>query len=292
MASFTINESQSFTFSYVNATAGLYIQNVPDNIGLTNNFDGTYSFQVDVAVEIGITNFAVMNALNVQVDTITLTVIKKVPDEVHELCLAEINQLFPLPAPPSGTWVFSGSFYPDYISLLPFGNGIIAVSIAGQVTTLNLMFQTTTNPLSETYLVQIVISSCLTEYNFCSPYRIPVLWLNPAGGWSSYCFKGRKTFGVTIGDSRQFKTTNRIEKHYSRSRIYDTIGVLSGEIPVSHAAFLKSLKYSIQAYVISTVGYLPMLLDEKDFVLYEEGNGLMTYNLNLKLATEINIQTQ
>jgi hypothetical protein len=292
MASFTINQFQSFTFSYVNATAGLYILNVPDNIGLTNLFNGTYAFQVDVAGAAGITNFAVMNSLNVQVDTITLTVIAKVPDEIHNLCLAEINNLFPLPAPPSGAWVFSGSYYPDYIQLIPFGFGIVAVSIAGQVTTLNLMFQTTTNPLSETYLIQIVIASCLPEYNFCSPYRIPVVWLNPAGGWSTYCFKGKKTFGVTIGDSRQFKTTQKIEKHYSRSEIYDIIGVLSGEIPVSHAGFLKSLKYSIQAYVISTVGYLPMLLDEKDFVLYEEGNGLMTYNLNLKLATEINIQTQ
>lgn len=292
MASFTINQFQSFTFSYVNSTPDLYIDNVPDNIGLTNNFDGTYSFQVDIAETAGITNFAVMDAFNIQIDTITLTVIAKTPDEVHNLCLGQINQLFPLPAPPSGSWVFSASSYPDYIILIPLGFGIVAVSIAGQVTTLNLLFQTTTDPLNETYLIQIVIEPCLSDYTLCTPYKAPIVWLNPAGGWSSYCFKGRKTFGVTIGQSRQFKTSQKVVKHYSRTDIYDTIGVLSGEIPVSHASFIKSLKYSIQAYLITTIGYIPILIDEKDFVLYEEGNGLMTYNLNLKLATEINIQTQ
>lgn len=292
MAAYTINEFQAFTFSYVNATPGLHIQNVPDNIGLTNNFDGTYDFEVDVADVVGVTVFNVLNSLDVLVDTITLTVNAKAPDETHNLCLAAINNLYPLPVPPSGSWVYSDDYYPSFIQLLPFGNGILAVAIAGKVGTFNFMFQTTTNPLTETYLIRVVISSCLPEYNFCSPYRAPILWLNPAGGWSTYCFKGKKTFGVTIGQSRQFKTTTKTVKHYSRTDIYKTIGILSGEIPVTHAAFIESLKYSIQAYLITTSGYIPILIEEKDFDLYEEGNGLMTYNVPLKIATEINVQTQ
>lgn len=292
MAAYTINQYQAYTFSYVSATPGLHIQNVPDNIGFTNNFDGTYDFEVDVAGSPGVTIYNVLDALDVLVDTITLTINAVVPNETHNLCLSDINNIYPLPAPPSGSWVYTDDYYPSFIILLPFGFGALAVSIAGKVGEFNFLFQTTTDPLNEVYLIRIVIASCLPEYNFCSPYRVPILWLNPAGGWSTYCFKGKKTYGVTIGQSRQFKTPQKVIKHYSRTDIYDTIGVLSGEIPVSHAGFLKSLKYAIQAYIISNMGYIPILIEEKDFVLYEEGNGLMIYNLDLKVATEINVQTQ
>lgn len=291
MVLYTINQYQTFDFSYVSGTAGLHIDTLPDNIGFYNNFDGTYTFGVDVAGAPSVIVYDVLNALDVVVDQIQLTIAAKAVDETHALCLSQINQLFPLPAPPSGSWVISNTYYPDFIILLPFGNGIVAVSIAGKTGDIYLMFQTTTNPLTETYLMKIEIQPCLPSYNFCTPYRVPIIWKNPAGGWSSYCFKGKKTFGVSIGNSKQYKNSNRVQRHYSRSDIYDTWSVLSGELPVGHAAFLKSLKYSIQAYILTTIGYLPILIDEKEFILYEEGNGLMTYDVPLKLSTEIPIQT-
>lgn len=292
MASYIINEWQTFNFSYPSAALNLTILNSPPSIGFYNNFDGTYTFQVDVAGAAGITNFTVLDNTLTPIDTITLTIIAKEPDKIVNLCLADLNSFTALPAPPSGIWNLSNIYYPSFVQFLPFGNGIVAISIAGITGEFNFLFQTTTNPLTETYLIRVIIEPCFPSYEFCSPNRVPIIWLNRTGGWSSYCFKGKKTYGVTIGNSRQFVNTQRTIQHYSRTQVYDTLGVLSGEIPVSHSNYVKSLKYAVQAYIISTIGYIPILIEEKDFTLYTDGDGLMTYNVILKYATEIKIQSQ
>jgi hypothetical protein len=291
MASYVINQYQAFEFLYPSAAVGLYIANLPAGIGFYNNFDGTYTFEVDPQTVVGVTNYTVLDALNAPIDTITLTVVIKLPDETHTLCLSDINNLYPLPVPPSGIWNYTDDYINEMFQLLPFGNGVLAVLIAGRTGTFNMLFQTTTNPLAETYLIEINIESCLEEYLFCSPYKLPVLWLNRAGGYSSYCFKGKKTFGYDIGKRLQYKTTERVKKNYYIGDVYQTVFALSGEIPKSHIEFIKGLKYSIQAWIFTPQGYLPITFDENNFTYYTEGDGFAKYNIEVSISTEVIIQT-
>jgi hypothetical protein len=281
MAAFTINQYQYRNFTYLDSTLGLYMVNEPDNIGFTYN-GVDYTLEVDVVPVAGVYVFTINNSLNVFHDTITLTVTAVAPSVTHTLCLTDT---LPLQAVPVG-YVLSGNYYPEWLTLA-FGYFIFSVN---QVGTFYVLFEDSGNP-NNVYLVEFVFDTCLDTYDFCTPWDINVTWLNPMGGWSSYCFQGKKTYQVGIENKQIYKNTNNIQRYSSVTGVYDKVLVLSGEIPISHLNFIKSLKFSIQAFVLGNT-FLPILIEENDFNLYEDGDGVARYNIQVKYSTELLVQTQ
>lgn len=286
MTYYTINQYQYYQFNYPDPTLGLYLVG-PDNVSLW--FNGVdYTFEVDRMQTSGVFNYDVYDSANNLIDMIELTVDSVAPSITHSLCLTEGLPLQFLPTPPIGSWVLSGNYYPDWL-LLAFGYAIPTVPTVGEF---YVLFETTINPLSNVYLVKFEFYSCLNEYDFCTPQDINIVWLNRAGGWSSYCFKGKKTYGVKIADKRTYQTTDGLTNYFKIDGVFDSIQVLSGEIPVSHINFVKGLKYSIQAFIKWSGGYIPILVEDKDFDLFTDGDGLTTYDFKVQYSAEKLIQTQ
>lgn len=290
MTLYTINQYQVFTFNYADPTVGLYMSPINDYVGF--NWNGTdYSFNVDAITTAGVFTFDIYDNTNTLYDTIQLTVTSVSPALQLTGCLSDNIGFttFPLIAP-SGDWVLTGNYQPDWLLYNPsFG---FTVPIIPKVGTFYLLFEDSLNPLTNVMLIEFTFNSCLTEYDFCSKWKANLVWLNPAGGWSSYCFKGKKTYSVNIGERKSFKTSANIKKYYKIEDAYDTIEVLSGEIPISHLSFVKSLKYAIQVYLLRENGFIPVLVTDNEFDVYTDGDGLGFYNINIQYAEPINIQTQ
>lgn len=285
---FNVNQYQTFTFIYPDPTAGLYINNPVDNIGFY--FNGTdYNFEVDNFTTVSSNVFDVYDSLGNPYDTITLNVLGVVPSFSIVACLSDSIPFQILPPPPVGTWEISGNYYPEWLNVYIAGFEVQTVPTVG---VFNVLFQDSGDPLNSVLLIRFTFTSCLTEYNFCSPQSFNVVWFNRAGGWSSYCFKGKKTYEVKIADKRIYKNSSGEQKYYNIDGVFDSIQVLSGELPISHADFVKSLKYSIQAYIKNSGGFVPILIEDKDFTLRTDGDGLFYYDISVKYSNEIMIQTQ
>lgn len=286
MAVFTINQYQARTYIYPNVTLGLTITPFQDNVNLLYN-GVDYDFEVDVITTAGVYVFTVLDSLLVPIDTITLTVDPVAPSIVYNKCISESIPFTALPPAPVGVWQLSGNYYPEWL-ILAFGYAVITVPVVG---TFYVLFQDSIDP-TQVYLIKFVFDSCLEEYDFCTPNDITIVWLNRAGGWSSYCFKGRKTYQVQIGNKSTFKDANGLLKYYKVEDVFDAIAVLSGEIPISHSPFIKGLKYSIQAFIKWTGGFIPILIEDQSFDLYTDGDGVMRYDIQVKYSSEKLIQTQ
>ena len=282
----TINQYQARNYNYPNVTLGLSIVPFQDNVNLIYN-GVDYTFEVDVITTVGVYVFTVLDALLVPIDTITVTVVAVAPSITYNKCIADSIPLTALPPAPVGVWQLSGNYYPEWL-ILAFGYAVPVVPVVG---TFYVLFQDSIDP-TQVYLIEFIFDSCLEEYDFCTPYDINIVWLNRAGGWSSYCFKGKKTYQVQIGNKSTFKDANGLLKYYKVEDVFDAIAVLSGEIPVSHSPFIKGLKYSIQAFIKWTGGFIPILIEDKDFDLYTDGDGLMRYDIQVKYSSEKLIQSQ
>ena len=289
MATYNINQFQYHEFSYADTTAGLYINNQPDNIGFNFNVGVDYTFEVDVFDTAGTYVFDVYDSLGNPYDTITLNVGGVLPNITHTLCLSDSLDMQTLPPAPVGTWQISGSYTPSWLNVGLAQYFITNVTNVGEY---YVLFEDDTDPLNNVYLVKFVFNSCLQEYSFCSRWNANLVWLNLAGGWSSYCFKGRKTYQVEVGDKRTFKTSSSIKKYYNILDVYEQVDILSGEIPISHADFIKSLKYAIQVYLFKNGTFIPVIVNDASFTLYTDGDGLMSYDVSIQYAQEIKIQTQ
>lgn len=286
MTSYLINQYQQYNFNYPNTSLGLYITPVLDNVGLTyNGLD--YTFQVDVVNDPGVYEFFVYDSLDVLIDTIFLTVQKTPIDISFTKCITESIPLQALPPAPFGAWVLADDTYPSWL-VLAFGYAVPSVNTVG---TFYILFVDTLDPINSTYLVEFIFDSCLPTYDLCTPNRINITWLNISGGFSSYCFKGRKTYGVDVENKRTYKDSNNLRKYYNINGVYDTIEVLSGEVPISHLPFLKSLKYSVQVWIFRNA-WIPIIIDNSNFTLYTDGDGLGRYDITVKYSKEILVQTQ
>ena len=289
MTLYTINQYQYYNFNYPDPTLGLYMSPFNDYVGF--NWNGSdYTFNVDKITTAGVYTFDIYDNTNTLYDTIQLTVTAVPVTITKNGCLSERIAFTSFPISPSGDWVVSGNYYPDWFLYNPsFG---FSVPIVSKVGTYYILLEDPLDPLNNVILLEFVFTSCLTEYDFCSKWKANLVWLNPAGGWSSYCFKGKKTYSVDIGERRSFKNSNNIKKYYKIKDAYDTVEVLSGEIPLTHLPFLKSLKYAVQVYLLRESGFIPVLVTNNQFDVYTDGDSLAFYNVSIQYATPINIQTQ
>lgn len=286
MTSYVINQYQQYNFIYPDITLGLYITPVLDNVGLIYN--GTdYTFQVDVVNTAGVYYFNVYDSSDVLIDTIELTVQAVAVNITFTKCITESIPLQFLPPAPYGSWVLADDTVPSWL-FVAFGYAVPSVNLVG---TYYILFVDDLDPINSTYLVEFIFNSCLDTYDLCTPFDINLTWLNISGGFSSYCFKGKKTYGIDVAEKRTFKDSNNLKKYYNINGVYDTIQILSGEVPKSHLPFLKSLKYSVQVWIFKNA-WIPVIIDNGDFTLYTDGDGLGRYDIVVKYSKETLVQTQ
>jgi hypothetical protein len=169
----------------------------------------------------------------------------------------------------------------------------------GVITVMNTQLGVTNltiyNTLDEeqTASVQITTTNCYEEVDECLGYPLNVFWLNPEGGFSSYVFNAKKIFGVDIGDSKTYKDADLITRYSNINNIYDTVIQASGFIDETHVDLLKSLRYSVQAWVYV---YNNGLEDDevkeifnytKSFELKRQGTGFFKYDFEFSYSKEL-----
>lgn len=142
--------------------------------------------------------------------------------------------------------------------------------------------------------VQITTTACDLELvDECLGYPLNVFWLNPEGGFSSYVFNAKKIYGVDIGDSKTYKDADLITRYSNINNIYDTVIQASGFIDETHVDLLKSLRYSVQAWVYV---YNNGLEDDevkeifnytKSFELKRQGTGFYKYDFEFSYSKEL-----
>ncbi len=136
--------------------------------------------------------------------------------------------------------------------------------------------------------VQSASSECLDGFN--------IAWINQEGGWSSYVFGGRKTFGKEIGNVKTFKRGNQLRRA-SVSDVYNTSEATIAVKSKQDIDFISSLRQSVQAFLYSDNTQqwsIPIILDNKSFTMYSTPFKQIEVNDTFKFryAEEILIQNQ
>ncbi len=137
----------------------------------------------------------------------------------------------------------------------------------------------------------------LQKSNLLCPDNIAnIAWVNREGGWSSYVFDGRKTYGKEIGDITTYKRGTEI-KRSTVENVYDVVEVSIANKSKKDLIFISSLRQSIQAYLYdpATLQWsIPIFVDKDSFPVYSlpfkqiEVEDKFTF----RISNEIVIQTQ
>lgn len=136
--------------------------------------------------------------------------------------------------------------------------------------------------------IQSSIGECVGGFN--------IAWINLEGGWSSYVFGGRKTFGKEIGDVKTFKKGNQLRRA-SVENVYDVAEATILMKSQKDIDFISSLRQSVQAFLYSELTKqwsIPIILDAKSFTTYSVPFKQIEVNdtFKFKYAEEIIVQNQ
>jgi hypothetical protein len=123
-----------------------------------------------------------------------------------------------------------------------------------------------------------------------------IAWVNRQGGWSSYVFEGKKTFGMDIGKVTTYKKAREL-KRSAVEEVYQTAEVSVANKSIRDLLFIASLRQSIQAYLWSDTTQqwsIPIALDKENFNLYSRPFKAIEVDeqFTFRYAEEIVIQTQ
>jgi hypothetical protein len=123
-----------------------------------------------------------------------------------------------------------------------------------------------------------------------------IAWINREGGWSSYIFEGKKSYGVDMGKVKTYKK-NRELKRSSVEEVYNTAEVALANKSIQDMKFISSLRYSIQAYLWSESTQqwsIPIILDKDNFNEYSTPFRQIEVEeaFTFRYAEEVVIQTQ
>lgn len=199
-------------------------------------------------------------------------------------CLGEFSNSTG-PAIPDNWEEYGG--WPVWVSLS--GGVIYVVNSQLGITTLQIVNTLEEPPVYEDVI--ITTTNCdFEEVTDCLSYPLNIVWLNPDGGFSSYTFNAKKKYGVEIGGSSTWKDSNRITRYNSIDDIFDSVIQASGYIPETHVDLLKSLRYSMQAWVV-TPGTPPTIQEifnyAKSYDLKDQGTGFFKYDFDFNYSSEI-----
>lgn len=143
-----------------------------------------------------------------------------------------------------------------------------------------------------------ITTTCFVVYNPCwAPYDrlLNILWRLPSeSGWRNFIFAGKKGYGVEVGSANTFEDENGVSKFISIEDVHDQVDAASGNIPKEFADYLKTLRYSIQAYVwIPLDGvYKEILIDKGSFKLYKDDDIFYSYDFSFIYGAKLLVQHQ
>ena len=136
--------------------------------------------------------------------------------------------------------------------------------------------------------IQSSVGECVGGFN--------IAWINREGGWSSYVFGGRKTYGKEIGNVTTFKTGNQLRRA-SVENVYDSAEATISAKSIRDLQFISSLRQSVQAFLYSDLTLqwsIPIILDAKSFNVYTTPFKQIEVSDSFKFryAEEVIIQSQ
>jgi hypothetical protein len=181
---------------------------------------------------------------------------------------------------------------PSFVAIVPFGKVLGLIILGNTAGAFTFTFEVD----GETFLVEINVSTCITEfYDNCCDNQCNIAWINPQGGWQNYIFTGIKTFEVQQDNGNTFKTSNKTIKWSERKEVYEATICTTGSIPKAHVDYLDSLQYSVQAYLFNPTTNafdIPILVDSDSFTKYTSRQKIFDVSIRFLKAKEIQVQTQ
>jgi hypothetical protein len=181
---------------------------------------------------------------------------------------------------------------PSFVAIVPFGKVLGLIILGNTAGAFTFTFEVD----GETFLVEINVSTCITDfYDNCCDNQCNIAWINPQGGWQNYIFTGIKTFEVQQDNGNTFKTSNKTIKWSERREVYEATICTTGSIPKAHVDYLDTLQYSVQAYLFNPTTNafdIPILVDSDSFTKYTSRQKLFDVSIRFLKAKEIQVQTQ
>jgi hypothetical protein len=146
------------------------------------------------------------------------------------------------------------------------------------------------------FTLEICIYPLQKSNGLCPANTVNIAWVNREGGWSSYVFDGRKTYGKEIGTVNTYKLATEL-KRSTVEDVYDVVEVNINNKAKRDLIFISSLRQSIQAYLFddNTLQWsIPIFIDKDSFPIYSipfkqvEVSDKFTF----RIANEVIIQSQ
>lgn len=135
------------------------------------------------------------------------------------------------------------------------------------------------------------------QYVECPTNPIGIIWLNSKGGWDSYYFAQSKSYNVAQSDAIDYINYLEENRYATRGNVYEGVECLNNLIPLEHIDKIKSLRNSIQAYIMvpnDADGYdfTPIKLDQGNFTTYQTTQEFYSLSFKFIYAKALKIQTQ
>lgn len=173
-------------------------------------------------------------------------------------------------------------------------------SINTNTMTLNEVYEVivTVDGAPKTFTLKAIncAASSLLTLSDCENEPLQVIWKNRAGGWNNYWLLQDKGYAVEQSEGKTYITIADEKKWTSRGNIYDVVEITNQMVPKSHVDFIRSLKDSIQAYIGSDLAdpstFVPIIIDEESFSLYQTGDEFYSFSFNFKYAKKRKVQNQ
>lgn len=146
------------------------------------------------------------------------------------------------------------------------------------------------------FTLEICVYPLQKSNGVCPDNIANIAWVNREGGWSSYVFEGRKTYGKDISTVTTYKRGNEL-KRSTVEDVYDVVEVNIVNKSIRDLIFISSLRQSIQAYLYdeSTLQWsIPIFIDKDSFPIYSIPFKQIEVadKFTFRIANEIIIQSQ
>ncbi len=146
------------------------------------------------------------------------------------------------------------------------------------------------------FTLEICVYPLQKADGICPENIANIAWVNQEGGWSSYVFDGRKTYGKDISTVRTYKRGTQL-KRSNVEDVYDVVEVNIVNKSIKDLVFISSLRQSIQAYLYddNTLQWsIPIFIDKDSFPVYTVPFKQIQVvdKFTFRMANEIIIQTQ
>ena len=135
------------------------------------------------------------------------------------------------------------------------------------------------------------------QYVECPTNPVCIAWLNNKGGWDSYYFAQTKAYSVDQSDAIEYINYLEENRYATRGNVYEGIECLNNLIPLDHIDRIKSLRNSIQAYIMvpnDADGYdfTPIKVEQGKFTTYQTSQEFYSLSFKFIYAKALKIQTQ